>query len=261
MCYLVLKADWLMTLPSKEVVVQVSAVVALLSGVLKLLPLLFKRLSFLGKPWARYPLSVVALCSLGFYGGYLYYERRWSLADQVQAQIYDFSVKQAGGKKEGNTWCQWMLDAQDTTFLKKNGLVIFEQLSLNDFLYEGKEARPRVGFLSAPDGRLTGEPQGRMAVAIYNYDLGGFPASSAARLVLTASKSTSDAPPRIAVIVNDHQVDTIRPSAGSKEYSIKFPSRYLSPWNNYIYLQPSFDEMQRGKSKLLYLDSLEITTY
>ena len=244
-----------MTLPSKELLEQISLLIAIVSGLLALLPRLFKRLSFLHRPVVGYGLSAVALCSLGFYLGYLHYERDWMLVDHVQGRSYDFTEQQGARKY----WCQWMMDAQNTSALEKNGLRVYETFPWKDFLYEGKGAA-KVGFLSAQDSHDSGEPHGRVAVAIYDYDLGRFPKSSTARLTIRASKHTPEIPPKIAVVINEKHVGTIDLNQQSTPYTITFESRPLDHNRNYIYLEPYFDKAPSGDSKLLYLDSVDIAT-
>ena len=245
-----------MELPSKEVLGQVSLLIAIAGALLELLSRLLKSLSFLDRQWVRYALNATAFASLGFYIGYLHYERRWVLTNHVQGQVYDFDVKQAARK----TWCQWMMDAQDISVLKRKGLVIYEQFPWKDFLFEGK-GRPKIGFLSAQDRLHPEEPQGRVAVAIYEYELGRFSMASTGKLTLRTSKRTTGVIPRIAVMVNEHYIGSIKLDDQSTEYAISFKSGFLWPSHNYIYLEPSFDEHPSGKSRLLYLDAVDIATY
>jgi hypothetical protein len=241
--------------PSKDVLEQVSLLISIVSGVLKLLPLKFQRLSFLAHGWARRALSAVALCSLGFYLGYLNYVRGWALTNHVEGELYNFDVTQAPGQ----TWCQWMMDAQDPTALKNQGLVVVP-LRLGDFLYIGKEPRPRVGFLSAQDKVHPEEPPGKTGVGIFDYRIKErFSKLSTVKLTLRIGRRTLDIPPRIEILVNDFRVGRIKLDDCSTECSTDpFASKILSNAGNYIYLEPAFDEAPSGNSKLAYLESVQI---
>jgi len=247
-------------LPSKEILEQVSLIITIISGLLKLLPLFIKRLSFLRRPSIAYSLSAVALFSLGLFFGYLRYERNWVLADKVQGRPYDFTEQQGNQKY----WCQWAMDPQDTSALKRAGLKIYKVFTdVGDFIYEGK-GRAKVGYLAANDSHHAGEPQGRLAVAIYDYDLDRLPKSSTAHLTLEISRDTPEFPPQISIDINHDSGrgghGTIDVNDHSTVYTFTFDSGWLSR-QNYIYLTPYFREPPHGRSKLLYLEKLDIAVY
>lgn len=243
-----------MTFPSKDLLERIELVTSIVTGLLALWPRILRKLSFLNKPVTRQILGAVALFSLGVYFGYLTYGRQWVLTNHVDGQVYDFSQGQAPTQ----TWCQWMMDSQPVTAEQKQKLSI-RPLSFGDFLFEGKGA-PRVGFLGH-DSRSAGEPYGNLAIAIYNYQFPKFWKHSTATLAVKIARHTAETPGKLAIFVNNTWIGAVVLD-NSSEYTLTFSSRVLIPEaNNYIYIQPHFDDIPDGRtSRLVYLDSIQIRT-
>lgn len=243
-----------MTRLSWDVLKQIWPYISAVTGALAKWPSILKKFPFLTKIWVRATLGAVACCSLGFYAGYLNYERQWVLTDRVEGPLFKFPGKQAPGE----TWSQWMMDPQQYTKSQAKNLSI-QMLKHSDFLYDGIVRPPVVGILSGQDSISHGL-HGRTAIAIPKYQIGRFWRFSTARLTVKVSRYEGF-PPRISVFVNENPIGEINPADQSLEYrDITFPSRYLDPYNNHIYLEPDYADPRLG-SRLMYVDSIQIETY